>query len=122
MLEYARIFAYRTDMNLIRRDGRTDRRTRRTDACIDNPGPPPMRAHRPAYAYAPPLCVRALASIKPLEAHICPLGAHLCPLGAQLSPLGLNYAPSGSSACPLLCMRAPPPWCARPYGSRSRPP
>jgi hypothetical protein len=31
MLEYARIFAYRTDMNLIGRDGRTDART-------DNPG------------------------------------------------------------------------------------
>jgi hypothetical protein len=32
MLEYARIFAYRTDMNLIGRDGRTDGRDRRTDA------------------------------------------------------------------------------------------
>jgi hypothetical protein len=32
MLEYARIFAYRTDMNLIRRDGRTDGRDGRTDA------------------------------------------------------------------------------------------
>jgi hypothetical protein len=30
MLEYARIFAYRTDMNLIGRDGRTD-------GCTDNP-------------------------------------------------------------------------------------
>jgi hypothetical protein len=32
MLEYARIFAYRTDMNLIGRDGRTDGRDGRTDA------------------------------------------------------------------------------------------
>jgi hypothetical protein len=31
MLEYARIFAYRTDMNLIGRDGRTDGRDGRTD-------------------------------------------------------------------------------------------
>jgi hypothetical protein len=31
MLEYARIFAYRTDMNLIGRDGRTDRQDGRTD-------------------------------------------------------------------------------------------
>jgi hypothetical protein len=30
--------------------------------------PPPMRAR-------PSLCVRALGSFKPLEAHICPLGA-----------------------------------------------
>jgi hypothetical protein len=32
MLEYAQIFAYRTDMNLIGRDGRTDGRDGRTDA------------------------------------------------------------------------------------------
>jgi hypothetical protein len=32
MLKYARIFAYRTDMNLIGRDGRTDGRDGRTDA------------------------------------------------------------------------------------------
>jgi hypothetical protein len=32
MLEYARIFAYRTDMNLIGRDGRTNGRDGRTDA------------------------------------------------------------------------------------------
>jgi hypothetical protein len=32
MLEYARIFAYRTDMNLIGRDGQTDGRDGRTDA------------------------------------------------------------------------------------------
>jgi hypothetical protein len=32
MLEYARIFAYRTDMNLIGRDGRTDGRDGWTDA------------------------------------------------------------------------------------------
>jgi hypothetical protein len=32
MLEYARIFAYRTDMNLIGRDGRTDGRDGRTHA------------------------------------------------------------------------------------------
>jgi hypothetical protein len=32
MLEYARIFAYRTDMNLIGHDGRTDGRDGRTDA------------------------------------------------------------------------------------------
>jgi hypothetical protein len=43
MLEYARIFAYRTDMNLIGRDGRTDGRDGRTDGrdgrtdAIDNP-------------------------------------------------------------------------------------
>jgi hypothetical protein len=34
MLEYARIFAYWMDMNLIGRDGRM----RRTDERIDNPG------------------------------------------------------------------------------------
>jgi hypothetical protein len=32
MLEYAQIFAYWTDMNLIGRDGRTDGRDGRTDA------------------------------------------------------------------------------------------
>jgi hypothetical protein len=32
MLEYARIFAYRTDKNLIGRDGQTDGRDGRTDA------------------------------------------------------------------------------------------
>jgi hypothetical protein len=32
MLEYARIFAYRMDMNLIGRDGRTDGQDGRTDA------------------------------------------------------------------------------------------
>jgi hypothetical protein len=32
MVEYARIFAYRTDMNLIGRDGQTDGRDGRTDA------------------------------------------------------------------------------------------
>jgi hypothetical protein len=48
----------------------------------------------------PPLCVRALASFKPLEANICPLPVHLC-------PLRFFYAPWGSSACP-------PPIRARP--------
>jgi hypothetical protein len=52
--------------------------------------PPPLKRVRPSYACAPPiLCVRALDSFKPLEAHICPLEAQLC-------PLGLNYAPWGS--------------------------
>jgi hypothetical protein len=56
--------------------------------------PPPMRAH-------PLLCVHALGSFKPIEAHICPLGVHLC-------PLGLNYAPWGSFMPPGGQVRAPP--------------
>jgi hypothetical protein len=47
----------------------------------------PSSVRAPFYACAPPpLCVRALGSFKPLEAHICPLGAQLCPLGLFYAP------------------------------------
>jgi hypothetical protein len=39
------------------------------------------QVHAFSYTCAPPLCVCALASFKPLEAHICSLGIQLCPLG-----------------------------------------
>jgi hypothetical protein len=56
----------------------------------------------------PFLCVRALASFKPLEAHICSLGAHLC-------PLGLNYALWGSFMPPRGQVRAPPSYVCTPW-------
>jgi hypothetical protein len=40
----------------------------------------------PLMRMRPPLCVRALASFRPLETQLC--------------PLGLFYAPWGSSTCP----------------------
>jgi hypothetical protein len=55
--------------------------------------------------------VCALASFKPLEAHICPLGAHLC-------PLGLNYAPWGSFMLHGDQVRAPTQARAPPLGVR----
>jgi hypothetical protein len=67
--------------------------------------PPGDQVCAPPQAYVAFLCVRALASSKPLEAHICPLGAHLCPLGHF-------YVPWGSSACPPSACMPPPPMCA----------
>jgi hypothetical protein len=55
----------------------------------------------PLCVRAPPLCVHALGSFKPLEAHICPLEPHSC-------PLGLNYAPWGSFMLLGGQVRAPP--------------
>jgi hypothetical protein len=45
-------------------------------------------------AHPPPLCVCALASFRPLEAHICPLGVHLCPLGVKCAPPPRRACPS----------------------------
>jgi hypothetical protein len=82
---------------------------------------PSPQVHAPPQAPAPPLCVRALGSFKPLRAHICPLGAHLCslglnyapwdsimPFGALLCPLGLKCVPPLKHSSPPSCMHAPP--------------
>jgi hypothetical protein len=55
MLEYARIFAYWTDMNLIERDGRT----RRTHAHTDNPGSPASARTQRVRADASYVCADA---------------------------------------------------------------
>jgi hypothetical protein len=65
----------------------------------------PMRARLP-------LCVRALGSFKPLEAHICPLGAHLCPLGLFYVLWESFMLPAGQVRAPPI--RAHPPRRARP--------
>jgi hypothetical protein len=54
----------------------------------------------------PLLCVRALASYRPFEAHICPLGAHLCPLGLNYAPWDTFMTPGGQARA--LPMRAHP--------------
>jgi hypothetical protein len=69
---------------------------------------PPFKRTRPL------LCMRALGSFKPLEAHICPLGAHSC-------PLGLFYIPWGSSTRPPLKRARPPYACASPPGVQASP-
>jgi hypothetical protein len=54
---------------------------------------PADQVSAPPYACASFLCVRALASFRPLEAHICSLGAHICPLGLIYGPRGQVRTP-----------------------------
>jgi hypothetical protein len=90
---------------------------------------PPSSVHAPSYACAPSLCIRALGSFKPLEAHIyvpwklnySPWGS-IIPLGAQLCSLGVKcVAPFKRTHPPMPACVRPPPRRACPTSNRVLP-
>jgi hypothetical protein len=97
---------------------------------------PPLQACTPPLCMRPPppLCVHAMGSFKPLEAHICPLEAQLCPLGVKCVSPSSVHAPlmrmrppqecaSHHQACtpPSPSVRASLPRCTCPPTRRARP-